>query len=31
LLSALARARSGEGLPQTLDALRREIQLDTTD
>lgn len=28
LLTALARARSGDGLSQTIDALRREIQLD---
>jgi antitoxin YefM len=28
LLTALARARSGDGLPQIIDALRREIQLD---
>lgn len=27
LLSALARARSRDGLPQTIDALRREVQL----
>lgn len=28
LLTALARARTAEGLPQTVDALRREVDLD---
>jgi antitoxin YefM len=28
LLTALARARAAEGLPQTIDALRREVDLD---
>jgi antitoxin YefM len=28
LLAALARARAAEGLPQTIDALRREVDLD---
>ncbi|HMO56470.1 MAG TPA: type II toxin-antitoxin system prevent-host-death family antitoxin [Roseiflexaceae bacterium] len=28
LLTALARVRSGDGLPQTIDAFRRELQLD---
>ncbi len=30
LLTALARAGGDEGLPQTIDALRREIQLDVS-
>lgn len=31
LLTALARARTGEGLPQTLDALRREVRYDLSE
>lgn len=30
LLTALARARNGEGFPQTIDTLRREVQLDAS-
>lgn len=30
LLTALARARTGEGFPQTIDTLRREVQLDAS-
>lgn len=31
LLTALARARTGEGLPQTIDSLRHEVQLDASE
>lgn len=31
LLTALARARTGEGLPQTIDSLRHELQLDASE